>query len=114
MVGDIVYGGEPIGKHEIEHPPLAAGHRHYLNFARSKDEGQQVEAKAHARDDLVMAHPALHAAYLSFRHPITAKQVTFTAPVHSPMRELVQELRNRPREGAVANEGCWVDLDSVL
>jgi hypothetical protein len=57
-----------------------------------------------------MSYPALHAAFLRFAHPATRQPVTFTAPVHGSMRTLITELRRRPAEGAVAREGCWIDL----
>jgi len=114
IVGDITYGGEPIGLPEIEQPPLAAGSRRYLTFARTKEEGRRVEAEAAERDDLLMGHPALHAAFLQLDHPGTDKRQTFTAAVHEPMASLVRTLRKRPAEGPVARSGYWVDLEQAI
>jgi hypothetical protein len=113
IVGDIVYGGEPIGEREIDHPPVAAGSRVMLTFARDKVEGEAIEAAARRRDDMILAHPALHAAYLSFIHPRTEQRVTFTAPPHPPLCRLIDSLRTRRAGGPVANEGYWVDLTKI-
>ncbi len=114
VVGDIFYGGEPIGHGDLDDPPIAAGARRYLNFARDHDEGQRVKAKADERDDVIIAHPALHAALLGFEHPMTGKQVTFTAPVHEPMATLLGELSGRTMEGPVVEKGYYVDLAEAL
>ncbi len=114
IVGDILYGGEPLGTPELDAPPIAAGARRDLTFARDKDQGLQIETQATQRDDLIIAHPALHATLLRFNHPATHKPVTFTAPLHEPMRSLVRELRSRPGDGPVATEGYWVDLDKAV
>lgn len=114
IVGDILYGGEPVGWREIEHPPLPAGARPHLNYARPKDEGAKLDAQAAQRDDLLIATPALHAALLGIRHPVTNEPLRFTAPVPSPMRDVVAALRAHPQDGPVAKEGYWVDLDKAL
>ncbi|MCC7408002.1 MAG: RluA family pseudouridine synthase [Phycisphaeraceae bacterium] len=116
LVGDVVYGGEPVGLAELQNPPRAAGGRSHVNFARTREEGEKIVAEALGRPDLLMTHPALHAAYLQFEHPVTRQLVTFTASVHGPMARLVGELRNRqPADTAApAGQGCFVDLDSAL
>lgn len=114
IVGDIVYGGEPIGQHELEHPPIPAGSRRMMSFARERDDGEAVEAKAKARKDLILAHPALHASLLRFVHPMRKEPMTFIAPMHEPMATLIRELRQQPEEGPVAEEGYWVDLTKIL
>lgn len=114
IVGDVMYGGEPIGPDDLSSPPVPAGGRALLNFARDKKEGDRIEARAAVRDDLIIAHPALHATLLRFRHPIADELVTFTAPLHEPMRGLVAELRQRPVDGPVANRGCLVDLEQAV
>ncbi len=110
IVGDILYGGEPIGLREVEEPPLATGARPHLNYARPKDEGARLEAQAAARDDMLLATPALHATLLGIKHPVTEEPVRFTAPVPSPMKDVVAALRKHPAGGPVATEGYWVDL----
>ncbi|MCC7146884.1 MAG: hypothetical protein IT443_10605 [Phycisphaeraceae bacterium] len=114
LVGDIIYGGEPVGQAELEHPPRPAGGRAYLNFAREKEEGQQIYAQALARADILLAHPALHAALLRLVHPATGKAMTFTAKVHEPMRKLIAAMRQRPARGPVAEEGFYVDLSQAI
>jgi 23S rRNA pseudouridine1911/1915/1917 synthase len=94
IVGDVLYGGEPIFRAGLDDPltPAAARHR-FTSFAREKAEGQRIEGEAGSRPDLILAHPALHAAVLRFVHPVAQTPVTFTAPLHEPVRTLVKELR---------------------
>jgi len=116
IVGDLVYGGEAIGQAELDDPVIPAGARRNLNYARTKAEGLKAYEDAAARDDLIIATPALHAAYLQLVHPITDETLKFTAPVHEPMRSLIKELRNRPEPnaGPVATEGTYTDLEQLV
>ncbi len=115
LAGDIAYGGEVIGPYELDHPPTPAGGRSFLNYARPKEQGQPMMYAALERDDVLMTFPALHAAYLHFYHPVRKHEVTFTAPVHGPMRTLITELRKRPAAGPLADPaGCWVDLERTV
>lgn len=109
IVGDILYGGEPIGRTELDHPPIPAARRAVV-FAREKSEGQRIETQAAARPDILLTYPALHAALLRFKHPTTGQMVTFTAPLHGPMMTLLRELRQRRIHAPVVREGYWVDL----
>ena len=113
IVGDVLYGGEVVGMPEILDPPRAAGSRLHLTYARDRATGLKMEEQAQRRRDageLVMSTPALHAAMLQMRHPTTNDLMTFTAPVHFPMRELIAELRNHPAPGPVATRGTHLDL----
>lgn len=114
IVGDIMYGGEVIGPAEITEPIFPAGGRPLLTFARDKTEGQRLEAEAAAREDVLMATPALHAAYLRMHHPETGKPMTFTAPLHDPMLSLVRKLRKHPAKGQVVSEGVLIDLEEAV
>ncbi len=114
IAGDIIYGGEPIGEAEIALPPVAAGSRQFQAFARSREEGQRMEARAAARSDMILFTPALHAGMLSFVHPITQEVVRFTAPLHQPMLDLVRRLRQHPVAGPVATEGTLIDLNAAV
>ena len=114
VVGDIFYGGEPIGRRDLDDPPSAAGSGQYLNFARDKQQGDRAETAAARRDDLIIARPALHAGCLAFVHPITGKRMEFTAPVHEPMGTLLRELGQRRIEGPVAQNGAHLDLDKII
>ncbi len=114
IVGDLVYGGEPVGAAELDNPPIAAGSRKLLTYARDKAEGQRMEYNALKRDDILLTHPALHACLLGIWHPILEKQMRFTAPLHDPMLTLVHELRKRPAEGPIAPGGTHIDLEKAV
>lgn len=114
LVGDILYGGEVVGPAEIAEPPIAAGSRSFVNFARPKAEGERIEAEAAGRADVLMARPSLHAALLRFTHPRTGQPVTFTAPMHGPLARLIAALRKHRIDAPVATEGYHVDLATVF
>ena len=104
----------PVGPEEIANPPRPAAARPHLTFARDKAEGQRMEAEAAERADMLMAIPALHAALLRMHHPETRDPMTFTAPVHGKMGELVRELRKYPEQGEVVKDGVYLDLDLAI
>ena len=114
IIGDIIYGGEPIGEAELLTPPQPAGGRKLQTYARTREDGQRMEAKAAERSDIILYTPALHAGLLSFMHPTTREVVCFTAPLHQPMRDLVQKLRTMPAPGPVANAGTMIDLTAAI
>jgi 23S rRNA pseudouridine1911/1915/1917 synthase len=114
IVGDITYGGEPLGEPELDQPVAAAGARRYITFARTKEEGLAIKKAADERDDMLLAHPALHAAYLELTHPHSKQRVQFTAAVHEPMAGIIRQLRKRPAKGPVAKNGTWVDLSQAI
>jgi len=62
----------------------------------------------------VIARQALHAALLSFLHPITGKRMTFTAPLRGDMAELVRTLRARPGFERLNPAGATVDVEAAL
>ncbi len=117
IVGDQLYGGETVGSPEIEDPPLAAGSRPLLTFARPKAEGQRIEAEAAERvamGEMVMATPALHAALLRLKHPVTGETLTFTAPLHRPMLDVIHRLERYPESGPTITDGTHVDLSRAI
>jgi len=114
IIGDIIYGGEPIGTPELDQPPHAKGSRAFLNFATTKAEGLKIYDQIDQRSDIIMATPALHAALLQINHPRTGESMTFTAPIHSPMHDLIAHLRQRPEAGPVVENGWWVDLQRAM
>jgi 23S rRNA pseudouridine1911/1915/1917 synthase len=114
IVGDVMYGGEPVGPPELAAPPFPAGGRPFLNFGREKHEAERIETRIAERGDVRMPHPALHAAYLSLEHPLTNQPITFTAPLHEPMASLVRRLRQQPAEGPVVTEGHHIDLSKAI
>lgn len=121
IVGDQLYGGEIVGKPEMEDPPLAEGARPMLNFARTKADGIKMEEDAARRaesGELVMGTPALHAALLRIKHPVRNELMTFTAPLHSPMLDIVGELEAHHRapesDGPTVTDGTHIDLAAAL
>ncbi len=114
IAGDIVYGGEPIGAAELDAPPTPPGARRLVTYARTREEGLKVETAAAGRTDLILATPALHATLLTLKHPASRCDMTFTAPMHKSMARLVKELRRRPADGKVAEQGTWVKLGKVI
>ena len=125
IVGDIMYGGEIVGHKDLDEPPFPAGARVNLSYARKKDEGKKLEAlalermeqgEAHRDGPVIMAIPALHAAYLGIHHPIDKHDMIFTAPLHEPMRTLVQELRKRPNASGAkpTDANCYIDLKYAM
>ena len=117
VVGDLLYGGEATGPAELDSPPIAAGSRKCLTFARDKVQGQRLEAEAaerRATGEPVMATPALHAALLGFEHPVDKRPMRFTAPMHDRMAAMLRELRSRPADGPIATSGYNVDLAEVI
>ncbi len=114
IVGDIVYGGEIVGPPEVQSPPVAAGSRPMVNFARTKPEGQRLEHLATQRNDVLMARPSLHAALLRFAHPRTGETMTFTAPLHGPLERLILALRAHRIDAPTAATGYHIDLAKVF
>ncbi|MEM8496001.1 MAG: RluA family pseudouridine synthase, partial [Planctomycetota bacterium] len=119
IVGDLLYGGLPVGPAELEQPPESVpGSRPNLTFAMPKEEGKKNEAAAEARqaqgESPFIRHPALHAGLLQLQHPVTQERMTFTAPLHEPMRSLVAylEQHNEPQRGI--DDGTHIDLDHAL
>ena len=118
IVGDQLYGGEIVGDAERSDPPLAAGSRPLMNFARDKPSGTKMEEEARARSaagELVMGVPALHAALLRLKNPITEEDQTFTAPLHHPMLGTIAALEASSLiDGNVTKKGWHVDLRTAL
>lgn len=123
IVGDLLYGGELVGPREINDPPHPAGARPHLNYARPKEEGKKLEARARERleqgdshpDGPVLMHtPALHASYLQVKHPIRKHPMTFTAPLHEPMLTLVRTLRQHPHPDGMAGVKHSAIIDMEL
>ncbi len=115
IISDIIYGGEPFGPHELANPPIAAGSKPYLTYARTKEEGQKIWKKIAETENLLIDRPALHATVLQFQHPITEKTIKITAPLPPDMALVLRELRaKRVKSGPLSTEGVGVDLDEVL
>lgn len=123
IVGDSIYGGEPVGLKELDTPPFPAGGRTNMNFARTKDEGKKHvessmlrEEPGHPDGRVIMGTPALHAGYLKIHHPIHGHPMVFTAPLHEPMLTLIRELRKRPHKDGMRgiDDGTLIDLTKAI
>ncbi len=115
IVSDIIYGGEPVGPAEVAQPPAAAGAQAMLTYARQKAEGVKIWDRMARREDLLIHRPALHAALLEFRHPVSGQWMSFAAPLHRDMRSLIAALRaGRPQDAAPAAEGARVNLEKAM
>ncbi len=115
IISDIIYGGEPFGRPELDTPPHAAGAKPLLTFARTKPDGQKIWANIDKRDDIIIDRPALHAATLAFEHPITKAPMAFTAPLHDDMKTVLSRLSDlRHKTGPLPAQGTGVDIDRVL
>ena len=115
IIGDIIYGGEPFGRVELAQPPEAAGAQPFLTFARDKTEGVRIWDRLQKREDLLIDRPALHAAVLQFKHPMTGAQVKLAAPLWTDMCQTIEALR-RQAGGPVSlkAQGAVVDLEAVM
>ncbi len=119
IVGDLLYGGLPVGETELRDPPEnAPGARPNLTFATPKEEGKKAEAAAHARRDTgeqpLMITPALHAGLLQVQHPVTKEALTFTAPLHDAMANLVHWLEQYGAPSPGITDGTHIDLNAAL
>jgi len=116
IVGDIFYGGNVVGPAEVATPAHPPGARAFVTYARTKEEGDKLEAESIARqpaEPWLMRYPALHAALLTINHPVTGQRMTFTAPAHPPMLDLIRALRGRGYD-RVIDDGTHVDLDAAV
>ena len=74
------------------HPVI--GDDYYSRNARGTVKTLPVDIKKHYEYiDNLMERQALHAASLSFRHPVTKEKMSFYAPLPRDMIELIEELR---------------------
>jgi len=61
-----------------------------------------LDSAAKNPGEVIIDRQALHAALLSFNHPITQERMTFTAPLRGDMANLVEQLRiHKPGVGLV-------------
>lgn len=90
IVGDDMYGGRPLLRSDLV------------------DEGDS-EAQ------VVIARQALHAALLSFEHPITRERLTFTAPIRGDFADAINLLRaHKPGDVALDVQGAMVNLRDLM
>jgi 23S rRNA pseudouridine1911/1915/1917 synthase len=95
IVGDDIYGGRRLALGEVVPPPGGG-------------------ASVAGADAPLISRYALHAAMLGFKHPITGEMLTFQAPLHADMRELVRLLREHRFVAAPRVAGATLDLDSIV
>lgn len=93
VVGDEMYGGRHLTVGDVT-GPAGAGDRS-------------------ARDPLI-ARQALHAALLSFTHPITSEAMTFRSPLPQDFRDLVMLLRQYRFVKAPNVAGATIELAQML
>jgi 23S rRNA pseudouridine1911/1915/1917 synthase len=117
LVGDLVYGGMITGPPELASAPLSPAHRPHLTFARSREEGQKLEAQATTRaaagEAPLMAVPALHAALLRIHRFSDNQPITFTAPVPAPLRDMIHHLEQGTAHPGIT-DGTHIDLQTAL
>jgi 23S rRNA-/tRNA-specific pseudouridylate synthase len=116
IVGDIFYGGNVVGTPEVVSPTHPPGGRPFVTYARTKEEGDKLETESLTRETdepWLMRYPALHAALLTINHPTTQQRLTFTAPVHPPMLDLIHALRANGYQTAIT-DGTHIDLDAAI
>ncbi len=93
IVGDDIYGGRHLTYGDVTGPAGTDDHR--------------------PREPLV-SRQMLHAALLGFTHPISEEKVTFQAPLHEDMRNLVALLRRFRNPKPVTVAGATIDLKQML
>jgi len=62
----------------------------------------------------IITRQALHAAMLSFVHPISGQKMVFTAPLRGDMAELVRVLRGRPGHESLTPPGSSLDIAQLI
>lgn len=114
IVGDDMYGGKAVGLAEGDAPAKPAK----APKTKKTSPAATSELIAYPKPESItpgttplIARQALHAALLSFDHPITGKRLTFTAPLRGDMAALVAALRARSNGGEqLAAPGATVDI----
>ncbi len=89
IVGDDLYGGKPVGLYELGLQKPRKQSPQAQPVGRTPDPSESAAAKNHP----LIARQALHAATLSFRHPVTEQTMAFTAPMQRDMSALIEALR---------------------
>lgn len=93
IVGDDIYGGRALTLGDVAGANPPAG--------RSASE-------------IIINRQALHAASLSFRHPISGQPATFQAPLPGDMSNLVGLLRQHRMQEQLKVAGATLDLDAMF
>ena len=123
------YVGADGAKHALVELELKTGRTHqirvHLSYIGLPIVGDDMYGGKHTTermlggesDAILLARQALHATTLGFRHPMTEKQVMFTAPMAADIRRAVDLLRSATRaaglESAASAPGASVELSAA-
>lgn len=89
-------------------------HLSHLGWPIVADDMYGGRPVADAAGSPLIARQALHAAMLSFLHPVTGKRLTFTAPLRGDMAALIRHLRSAGHVERPQVPGVVVDLEHAL
>jgi len=107
IVGDDLYDGRPLVR-GTETPVVVRRRSDDRPSDAERDEARSIGADA----STIIDRQALHAATLSFTHPITGEALHFTAPVPADLRAAIHALRVRG-VAIVDAPGSEVDLAAL-
>jgi len=123
------YVGADGAKHALVELELKTGRTHqirvHLSYIGLPIVGDDMYGGKHTTermlggesDAMLLARQALHATTLGFRHPMTEKQVMFTAPMAADIRRAVDLLRGATSaaglEMAVSAPGATIELSAA-
>ncbi len=93
IVGDTMYGGREVTMRDV----VGAGN-----------------AAAGSLSDCLIDRQALHAARLGFVHPISDERLSFEAPLHADMRQLIMMLREYRFVAAPNVAGATIHLTDMI
>jgi len=93
IVGDDIYGGRHLTVGDVT--------------------GLSGTPQRSPREPLV-TRQALHAAMLSFTHPITKKKMTFQAPLPDDLSSFIHLLRDYQHPQSIKVSGTTIDLDQII
>lgn len=100
IVGDDIYGGKHLNIADVSSDP-------------SQPPDGRPKTAFHPTDPLITRY-ALHAAMLSFTHPMTDEPMMFQAPLRDDMKRLVHLLREHRFIEAPKVAGAAVDLTQMM
>jgi 23S rRNA pseudouridine1911/1915/1917 synthase len=118
IAGDDMYGGKHLTHSDIAGTAPTPS----TPLSTSGEERAGVRASSPLTSSLhsssaLLSRQALHAALLSFNHPITKQRMTFHAPLPADMRSLITLLREFQQSGGPLKpnvSGAILDLDALM
>jgi 23S rRNA pseudouridine1911/1915/1917 synthase len=112
---------QPLYQYSLVELELKTGRTHqirvhmsYNNWPIVGDDMYGGKPFLNASGAAIIDRQALHAALLSFDHPINGKRMTFTAPLRGDMANLVHHLRAEGQVRRPEPRGATVDLEAAL